>query len=82
MFTKRSSKKFGNVEELLKKKTKKLEELQHPEGHEHREAIKQLGKEIEYILEEEDFRRKQQEKQNWDCNTLFFFMHGLPIERK
>jgi ribonuclease HI len=79
-----STRKFGNAEKLLKKKTKELELLQQNEGPGTVEAIKKLKDEIEYILEQEDVRWKQRGKQNWYKNgyrnTPFF--HAWATHRR
>jgi hypothetical protein len=71
-----SSRKFGNTAKKLKQKTKQLEALQRDEGLENWENIKLLHSEIDFILEQEDFKWKQRAKQNWyqygDHNTPFF----------
>lgn len=79
-----SHRKFGNTERQLKKKTKALEALQKNEGPGDIEAIKQLLREIEYILEQEDVRWNNWGKQNWymngDQNTPFF--HAWATHRR
>jgi hypothetical protein len=49
----------------LKKKTKRLEELQRDEIIEDREEIIRLKKEIDYIMEQDDYKWKQRAKQHW-----------------
>ncbi|XP_059458331.1 uncharacterized protein LOC132187927 [Corylus avellana] len=68
--------KFGNTDEELKKKTKRLEELQRDEVLADREEITRLKEEIDYIMEQEDHKWKQRAKQHWfkegDRHTSFF----------
>jgi hypothetical protein len=82
--TRWSRRKFGDTEEKIKEKTKKLEVLQRSEGPEQREEIKVLKGEIDYLLEQEDVKWKQRAKQNWfqygDRNTPFF--HAWATQRK
>jgi hypothetical protein len=75
-FTRWSGKKYGNVDKILKEKTKELEILQLNEGPEHWGDISRIKAEIESIMELEDVKWKQRAKQNWykngDRNTPFF----------
>jgi hypothetical protein len=64
IFSRWSRGKYGNAENVLKKKTKRLEELQRHERRGDWEEISTLKKEIEFILEQEDIRWKQRAKQN------------------
>ena len=61
---------------MKKKIKKKLEELQSVEGSENWGAIKRLKKDIDFIMEQEDYRWKQRAKHHWyqhgDRNTSFF----------
>lgn len=57
-----SGRKYGNTEKLLKKKTKRLEELQCHEKPEDWDEITNLKQEIEFTLEQEDIHWKQRAK--------------------
>jgi hypothetical protein len=71
-----SKRKFGKVDELLKKKKEQLLELQNRSNSGSLEEIKTIQTEINDILEHEDMRWKQRAKQHWylagDKNTQFF----------
>jgi hypothetical protein len=68
--------KFGKDAEILKQKSKRLLELQGNNHPNQVEAIKQIQKDINNILDREDIKWKQRAKQNWYCqgdrNTKFF----------
>jgi hypothetical protein len=74
--TRWNRRKFGDVDESLKKKTKELVQLQQVEHSSNQDAIKKIQSEIDAILEQEDSRWKQRTKQHWymhgDKNTQFF----------
>lgn len=59
--------KFGMDAEILKQKSKRLLELQGDNHPNQVEAIKQIQKEINDILDREDIKWKQRAKQNWFC---------------
>jgi hypothetical protein len=71
-----NGKKYGCAEKAIKEKSKKLEILQENERGGDGPEIKKLQMEIDFLLEQEDIRWKQQAKQNWYCqgdrNTQFF----------
>ena len=68
--------KYGNLNELVKKKTKQLAQIQQREGDGDQEEIKKLQIEIDQLLEHQDIKWKQRAKQHWyqkgDKNTPFF----------
>lgn len=71
-----SSRKFGNLDKLIKQKTTLLENLQKRESPSLVTQIRSLQKEIDELLECEEMRWKQRAKQHWlrngDRNTAFF----------
>jgi hypothetical protein len=79
-----SNRKFGKVDETLKKKKEQLLELQNRSNLGSLEEIKSIQAEINDILEHEDMRWKQRAKQHWylagDKNTQFF--HSWANQRR
>lgn len=68
-----SKEKFSKVDESIKQKTKKLEELQLREGPDVQGDIRTIQKELDDLMEHEELKWKQRAKQHWllhgDKNT-------------
>ncbi|XP_059428618.1 uncharacterized protein LOC132162402 [Corylus avellana] len=64
------------TEDLIRSKTKKLEEIQGAEGDINLAAEQALMEEVNELLEQEETKWRQRAKENWlihgDCNTKFF----------
>ncbi|XP_059436328.1 uncharacterized protein LOC132169286 [Corylus avellana] len=71
-----NKRKFRFLEQLLKHKTKQLQNLQNNEGPHNQRQIKELKRDIAVILDQEDLKWKQRAKQTWytkgDRNTPYF----------
>jgi len=71
-----SKAKFGNPKRTMDNLSKKLERLQNAENPRSLEAIKQVQRDLNKLLEMEEVRWRQRAKRNWfsggDRNTQFF----------